>query len=107
MEQNPAVELRLAGEDVEVIRAGRNHGCYARYLCAARAETDLVYTQDDDVLVHNADEVLAAHLERPDRMAHGLASKHYAARADLVFRRGTARLARLGGRPRPLVAGVA
>lgn len=91
---DPEVDLHVPGEDVTIIRADRNHGCHARYLCAAGATTDLIYTQDDDALNHDVEAVVRGHLAEPDRLAHALAPKHYAARQDLIF--GDAQLGWVG-----------
>jgi glycosyltransferase involved in cell wall biosynthesis len=91
---NPAVDLDVHGDSVRVIDAPRNFGCYGRYLCAQQARNDLIYTQDDDVLVHNVPEIVDAFTADPSRMAHALAPRHFEARHDLVF--GDAQLGWLG-----------
>ena len=61
-----------------VVGSGRNVGVYGRYLATVHARHLRIYTQDDDCLVHNVEQLLDTLLSNPLRIAHGLRPSHYA-----------------------------
>jgi GT2 family glycosyltransferase len=81
---NPEVGLRLTGPRVRVIQSGENVGCQARFLCAQQARNQVIYSQDDDVLVMNVPQMYRAFLLDPSRVTHALSDWHYARREDHV-----------------------
>ncbi len=60
-----------------IIRSERNLGTYGRRLAAHHAKNDVVYAQDDDHVVENIPEILAAFMSRPDCIAAALNKPHY------------------------------
>lgn len=64
-------------DGVNVIRSPRNIGTYGRRLAAHHAKHDLIFTQDDDCLIQNVPQLLAAYLEKPDCITAGLSQGHY------------------------------
>ena len=67
---------RIAG--ATVIESQENCGTYGRYLAAQCAEHDVIYTQDDDVLVRNVPFILGLLNES---IVAGLTRGHYRAEA--------------------------
>lgn len=91
---NPAVSLSFSLPKVRVINSPENLGCAARYLCAAQARNEVIYTQDDDALVLDVAKRHGAFLADPSRISHGLSEWHYPRRGDYVYPDG--HLAMLG-----------
>jgi GT2 family glycosyltransferase len=91
---NPEIELSCSLPNVRVIQSPKNLGCAARYLCAAQARNDVIYTQDDDALVLDVAQRYESFVADPNRITHGLSQWHYARRADFVYPDG--HLAMLG-----------
>ena len=91
---NPEVQLSFSLPKVRVISSSENLGCAARYLCAAQARHEVVYTQDDDALVLDVAERYESFVADPSRIAHGLSEWHYRRRAEYVHPDG--HLAMLG-----------
>lgn len=54
-----------------------NLRCYGRYVLARQTSNELVFTQDDDCIVNNIDQIYEAYLAAPDRIACGLDPSHY------------------------------
>jgi len=48
----------------------KNIKCYARYTMAKKAKNQIIYTQDDDCIVHNIQGVYEKFLEDPTRVAY-------------------------------------
>lgn len=65
---NPARNVRILG-------ANRNNYTLGRYSAAKEASNDIIYTQDDDVLVSGVDELYRRHLET-NRLACYLDEAH-------------------------------
>lgn len=74
---NPEVRLSFSLPKVRVINSPENRGCAARYLCAAHARNEIIYTQDDDALVLDVVQRYQAFLADPSRITHGLSEWHY------------------------------
>lgn len=74
---NPNYRLSLNGAKVRVIHSPENVMCYGRFLCIKEARNQIIYVQDDDVLVKNVDVLYQEFLKDSTRIVHGLASKHY------------------------------
>lgn len=91
---NPEVDLCLSDPKTRVIRSAENLGCYARFLCAAQARNEVIYTQDDDALIGNIPPLYQAFLDDPSRITHGLSDWHWARRDEYVH--GECHLALLG-----------
>lgn len=91
---NPACRLQLEGAKVQVIESETNVMCAGRFLCAAQARNEVIYTQDDDALVYNVSQLHQAFLRDPTRITHGLSDWHYTRRQDYLF--GDSQMAFLG-----------
>ncbi len=74
---NPAEQLALKGSKVQVINSPKNQLCYGRFECARRAKNEIIYVQDDDALVQNIPQLLAAFLQKESGITYGLLPKHY------------------------------
>lgn len=57
---------------------GENIINYGRYVLGAKAENEWLYTQDDDCIVENIQEIYQAFVQHPQRIAHGLGPEHFA-----------------------------
>ena len=73
---DPSQRLELNDSNLKVIRSPKNLVTYGRYQAARHCRNDVVYTQDDDCLVHNIDELYKAFCAEPTRIAHGLKITH-------------------------------
>ena len=82
---NPELHLDIELEGVRVIQSGQNLVTYGRFLCAQQAHHPIVFTQDDDCIVHNVPELYEAFLASPDRITHGLKHPHLFANAENCF----------------------
>jgi hypothetical protein len=85
---NPEVELALRGEKVRVLPSDQNMGCYGRFLCAKKARNDIVYVQDDDVLVRNVPALYQSFLGDDARITHALSGGHLRRRERYVYADG-------------------
>jgi hypothetical protein len=74
---NPAAPLRLRGDKVRVIPSEKNLVCYGRFACAALARNDVIYVQDDDVIVRNVPELYRHFNDHPAGITCGLSEQHY------------------------------
>ena len=96
---NPHSRLDLHDfDDVTVIDAERNEVTYGRFLAAGQARHDVIYTQDDDCLVHNLSELAETFRLDDTRIAHNLKLGHLATTADDRFEvaGGVAQMSLLG-----------
>lgn len=50
--------------------SGGNEYCWGRYLAAQQAKNKIIYTQDDDAIVDNVDEIYEKFLSDPTTVAH-------------------------------------
>ncbi|QDU10762.1 glycosyltransferase [Gimesia aquarii] len=91
---NPEIHLDIEVEGVHVIQSEQNQVTYGRFLCAQRAKHPIIYTQDDDCLVHNIPELYESFLASPDRITHGLKHPHLFENATNCF--GQAQMALVG-----------
>ena len=91
---NPEVPLQINVPDVKVINSDKNLVTYARFLCAREARNDVIYTQDDDCIVHNIDELWESFQRCPSRITHSLKLGHLLENGRNVY--GTAHMALLG-----------
>ena len=70
---------------IRVLSQLENVGTYGRFLAAEKAGCPLVYTQDDDHIVHNVDEIYQRHCRFPDSITAALSdtptARHYACEA--------------------------
>jgi len=82
---NPELRLNLDAENLTVINSERNLVTYGRYLCTQHARHDLIYTQDDDCLVHNIGELYISFQRDPSCITHGLKLGHLAHNAENFF----------------------
>ena len=76
---NNGDDLQLDG--VEVINSPTNVCTYGRFLAAQQACHDVIYTQDDDIVVHNVETLYWRFMEHQERITAGLAGGHYNAEA--------------------------
>jgi len=91
---NPDQPLEIDAPDVTVINSPRNVVTYARFLATRHARHDLIYTQDDDCLVHNLDQLHDTWQLDPERIAHGLKLGHLMQHS--ADRHGTGEVALVG-----------
>ena len=91
---NPEIHLEIEMEGVHVIQSDKNLVTYGRFLCAQRAKHSIIYTQDDDCIVHNIPELYESFLASPDQIAHGLKHPHLFENANNCF--GKAQMALVG-----------
>lgn len=77
---DPAVPLELPWPKVRVIDSAENVVCHGRYRCAEQAAYPLVYTQDDDVLVHDVAALVRQFQADPTRIHFNLSDWHHARR---------------------------
>jgi hypothetical protein len=73
---NPEIELSYSLPNVRVIQSPKNLGCAARYVCAAQARNEVIYTQDDDALVLDVAQRYESFVADPNRITHGLSQWH-------------------------------
>ena len=73
---DPSTSIDVPSAKARVIISATNEGCYGRYLCAREARNEVVYVQDDDVIVHNVAELYRRFVGDPTRIAHALRSEH-------------------------------
>jgi glycosyltransferase involved in cell wall biosynthesis len=85
---NPGINLSLRGDKVRVINASENTLCLGRFLCAKQARNEVVYVQDDDVLVKNVPELYQCFLKDPTRITHNLSNLHYERQNRAVYSEG-------------------
>jgi glycosyltransferase involved in cell wall biosynthesis len=85
---NPNIALRLAGSKVRIIQSEANEICYGRFLCAREARFDIIYTQDDDVLVQNVATLYRRFLQDDSCITHALASQHMRQQARYQYPEG-------------------
>ena len=77
---NPEVHLTLVGSKVRVIPSRSNLVCYGRFACAAQARNEIIYVQDDDVIVQNLPALYRQFLGDDTRITHTLSEQHYQTR---------------------------
>jgi glycosyltransferase involved in cell wall biosynthesis len=70
-------QLNLHGDKVRVIQSDDNKRCYGRFLCARQAKNDIIFVQDDDVIVHNFQTLYRSFLRDGTRITHTLSPGHY------------------------------
>ncbi|WP_339735842.1 glycosyltransferase [uncultured Gimesia sp.] len=91
---NSEIHLEIEMEGVRVIQADQNLVTYGRFLCAQQAQHPIIFTQDDDCIIHNIPELYEAFLASPDRITHGLKHSHLFANAENGF--GKAQMSLVG-----------
>ncbi len=64
-------------DGVEVIQSSVNVCTYGRFLAVQQAQYDIIYTQDDDVVVHNVEALYDRFLGHQERITAGLSGGHY------------------------------
>jgi glycosyltransferase involved in cell wall biosynthesis len=85
---NPNIHLSLQGAKVRVINARENSLCLGRFLCAEQARNEVIYVQDDDVIVKNIHELYKSFLKDTTRITHNLSSWHYEQQNRAVYPEG-------------------
>ena len=91
---DPAQQLSFEDPRVTVIDSERNRVTYGRFLAAQHAKHAIIYTQDDDCLVHNIADLHESFRFDPTCIAHGLKLGHLASNAENYFE--TAQMALVG-----------
>ena len=91
---NPNLPLSFTDPRVSVIQSDRNRVTYGRYLAARQAKHDVIYTQDDDCLVHNLAELHETFRLDGSRIVHGLKLGHLIDNPRNLF--GSAHMALVG-----------
>lgn len=81
---NPDATLRIDSPKARVIASPSNYVCYGRFLCAAQARNEVIYTQDDDALVLNIEELRRTFLADPERIACALQGPLWGRRASYI-----------------------
>lgn len=69
--------LKLNGEKVRVINSEVNMLCYGRFLCAKQAKNEIIYVQDDDVIVQDITSLFQSFLSDDTGIVHALNNNHY------------------------------
>jgi len=71
---NSEIDLNtyVQGGDVHIINHHENVGPYGRFLCSKHARHHWIFTQDDDCLVKDIEEIYATFCKDPSRIAYGL-----------------------------------
>ena len=72
---------RLKLDGAKVINSPVNVYTYGRFLAAQHARHETIYTQDDDVIVHNVEALLWRFMGHQECITAGLSGGHYAAEA--------------------------
>lgn len=91
---NPNVSLEFDDPRITVIESQENLVTYGRFQAAQHARHDVIYTQDDDCLVENIDQLFETFCLDPSRIAHGLKLGHLCANASNLV--GPGQVALLG-----------
>jgi hypothetical protein len=68
---------------------------YGRYVLAKEAKNDHIYLQDDDLLIHNVEDIYKAYKENPDKLING-GSKNYLTCAEDENKYGKSQMAIVG-----------
>lgn len=82
---DPTTKLDIDDENVTVVQSDGNMVTYGRYLCARHAKHDVIYTQDDDCLVHNMGELFETFELNPTCIAHNLKLGHLMRNMENIF----------------------
>ncbi|MBK9014724.1 MAG: glycosyltransferase family 2 protein [Saprospiraceae bacterium] len=69
--------LKLEGKKVRVINSDVNMLCYGRFLCAKQAKNEIIYVQDDDVIVQGIPSLFQSFLNDDTGIVHALNTNHY------------------------------
>lgn len=72
----------------------KNVICYGRYLSAKRAKNKIIYTQDDDCIVNNLEEIYERFISEPDTICHSGISDYQKVIPDNIY--GKAQMAMAG-----------
>ena len=73
---NRNISLSLKGAKVRIINSQENELCYGRFLCIKEAKNNIVYVQDDDMLVRNVPELFRNFMSHPLCITHALGPNH-------------------------------
>lgn len=73
---NCDISLSLKGEKVRIINSSENQLCYGRFLCINQAKNNIIYVQDDDMLVKNFPELYRNFKNYPSCITHALGPNH-------------------------------
>ena len=73
---NRNINLSLKGAKVRVINSSENELCYGRFLCIKQAKNNIIYVQDDDMLVKNVPELYRNFRSQPSCITHALGPNH-------------------------------
>ncbi|HKZ39134.1 MAG TPA: glycosyltransferase [Chryseolinea sp.] len=82
---NSEERLDIRGDKVKIIASKENTICYGRFLCAKEARNEIIYFQDDDVIVENVRELYHEFLKDSSRITHRLSTNHYKIRDKYRF----------------------
>ncbi len=91
---NPDRPFEMEGRRIRVVNAEQNDICFARFMAARVANHEFIYTQDDDCLVRNIDELYDEFCRDESRIVHGLKLGHLIRENERIF--GRAHMALLG-----------
>ncbi|MCD4788933.1 MAG: glycosyltransferase [Bacteroidales bacterium] len=82
---NPNAKLSLLGEKVRIIESEENMICYGRFLCAKNARNEVIYTQDDDVIVRNVTGLYKHFLNDKSCITHALSRNHFRQHGNYIY----------------------
>jgi glycosyltransferase involved in cell wall biosynthesis len=82
---NTGTKLTLSGSKVRILNSKENLICLGRFECAKQAKNQIIYVQDDDVIVQNVPELYRRFLSDPSRITHALSDLHYARKDRYVY----------------------
>lgn len=85
---NPEIKLALQGDKVKVINSNKNVLCYGRFLCIKEAKNEIIYVQDDDVIVKNVESLYGHFLNDESTITHALSEGHFRQHANYIYHDG-------------------
>ena len=74
---NSKVKLALRGHKVKILTSYQNMVCYGRFLCVKETRNDIIYVQDDDVIVRNVSTLYRNFLADDSCITHALSEWHF------------------------------
>ncbi len=74
---NSKRSYQFESKKVKLVNSSKNRICYGRFLCAKMASSEILYVQDDDVIVNNIEQLFREFLKNPSRITHALSHNHF------------------------------
>ena len=91
---NTNTSLTIDHPKVTVVNSDRNMMTYGRFLATRYAKHDVIYTQDDDCLVHNIRDLYRSFVKNAECITHSLKPPHMHRTEERIF--GQAQMALVG-----------